>query len=348
MKPIVSLQCMRALAAILVVIFHHMNMMREGPVPTLPRFDIGEFGVDIFFVISGFIMWSTTMGRGITGLSFLLRRILRIVPLYWALTFATVFVSTRGGLALNFDVDYLRLAKSLLFIPQWNGVFPNIIAPYLIVGWTLELEMFFYVIFAGALYLSEARRLVAVLSIFSVLTMIGLVTLPTTAVFKAYTNDIILEFAMGVLLGWLYQSGRLPLSSAVGSVLAIVGLGLVLLLRDNMKARFIYYGIAAFLLVWTMLTFEKHLKGSAWSLPRFLGDASYSIYLSHMMAMAVSWKLISLSFAASFTTLTLVLQTTFAVVVGAIVYLIVERPLMQATKCLPLLRTHSSSIARSA
>ena len=329
---IVSLQCMRAVAAILVVIYHHMNTMREALVPGLPRFDVGEFGVDIFFIISGFIMWTTTAGRNTTPASFMQRRIARIVPLYWALTLVTVFVSTRGGLSVNFDVDYVRLTKSLFFVPQWNATYPNMVAPCMLPGWTLELEMLFYLVFASTLQLAPKQRVMAVLSVLGTLTIVGLGVDTHSAVLKAYTNNIMMEFGMGILLGRLHELGRLRLPPAAALGLVSIGIALVSVHSFMPKLRFLYYGVPALLLMTGVLSLETFMRGNTYRLPKFLGDASYSIYLSHLMAMAISTKLVPRALAANLTVVALVLEVCFAIAAGSLVYLFVEKPLNDAAR----------------
>jgi len=326
MKPIVSLQVMRAVAAILVVFFHHMNTMRDGPAPGMPMFEIGKFGVDLFFIISGFIMW-TTVSEKTTPAQFLRRRIVRIVPLYWAMTVATTFIATTGGIGVDLNADYVRLAKSLLFIPQWHADYPTLVAPTMIVGWTLELEMLFYALFAAALVLAKPQRLIAVSAALAALAAYGLIADPQTAILKGFTNNIVLEFAMGMGLGRLYELGKAPSSARAGAALLAAGVALACVHRALPDARFIYFGVPALLIMAGALAFESRISGKAWAVPKFLGDASYSIYLVHMMAMAVSTKILPFSFASAFPLPALLFEVAFAVAAGAVVYVLVERPL---------------------
>lgn len=345
MKPIVSLQCMRAVAAILVVFFHHMNTMRDGPAPGMPLFEIGKFGVDIFFIISGFIMWTTVSDRT-TPAQFIKRRIVRIVPLYWTMTLATAFVTTTGGgIGVSLDADYARLAKSLLFIPQWHQVYP-IVAPYMIVGWTLELEMLFYVLFALALALPKPQRLVAVSAVLAALAAFGLVVDPQNAVLKGFTNNILVEFAMGMGLGRLYELGRAPKSALAGAGLIAAGVALVSIHRLLPEARFIYFGVPALLIMAGALAFEERLKGRFWTAPKFLGDASYSIYLVHLMAMAVSTRIVSDAFAGAFPAAALLFEVAFAVAAGCAAYLLVEKPLTDGARRLIAPRARPAEIVK--
>lgn len=332
MKPIVSLQCLRAVAAILVVCFHHINALRDRAAPDLPFFQIGQFGVDIFFVISGFIMWTTTSARPTTGAVFMKRRIIRIVPLYWAFTLLTAFVSTDGGIAIAASLDPVRLLKSLFFIPQWSAEF-DLVAPVMLVGWTLELEMLFYAIFACVLFLPPAKRLWAMCATLAALTVIGIAFHPQSAIASAFTNSIVAEFALGLVLGRLYERGRLPKSALIAGALALAAIVILPFHRDMTTIRLIYFGIPAAMIVTAALIMESQINdGGVWRLPKFLGDASYSIYLSHLMAMAISWKLIPHAIASAAPWPVLAGQIIFATAFGCLVYVAVERPLTDAAR----------------
>ncbi|NWG93561.1 MAG: acyltransferase [Parvularculaceae bacterium] len=137
MPQILSIQYLRAIAAVLVVALHSTIVIRRDYAPEFPMFTTGEFGVDIFFVISGFIMWTIAAEKPTTPAAFLERRIIRIVPLYWAVTIPTAFISTDAGLTFVLP-DPWSLARSFLFIPEWNEKLA-MAAPIVFVGWTLNL-----------------------------------------------------------------------------------------------------------------------------------------------------------------------------------------------------------------
>src|SRR6185437_14170487 len=136
-KGLDNIQALRAIAALLVV-FVHLAV----PVAALGVAPFGAGGVDLFFVISGFIMVYTTVGRPISGAEFLGRRIVRIVPLYWLLTLAVFGIALIAPTLLQFTTaSWGQLLKSLFFIPfaKANGD----VQPVLFLGWTLNYEMFF-------------------------------------------------------------------------------------------------------------------------------------------------------------------------------------------------------------
>ncbi len=130
-----SIQALRAIAATSVILVH------------IPFIGKGAFGVDIFFVISGFIICYIS---SLNSDDFLLKRVFRIVPLYWLGTFGVFLLALVVPAWLNATTANLTdLAKSLFLIPykrEDGGTFPM-----LFLGWTLEYEMFFYFAFGLAL-----------------------------------------------------------------------------------------------------------------------------------------------------------------------------------------------------
>ena len=163
-QSIEGLQYLRGIAALMVVFYHSRSYF--GDVPDWTR--IGSRGVDIFFVISGFIMAYATrhLADDVTAIKasliFLSKRFIRVVPLYWvALLWASSvywinWVSTSGSLEelyLNISPELISIAKDFLFIPHLSidEDEQGEIFPVLIQGWTLNYEMFFYFIFAIAM-----------------------------------------------------------------------------------------------------------------------------------------------------------------------------------------------------
>src|SRR5262249_8551603 len=217
-SSLVSIQALRAVAALLVFWGHAINAVTAEVAADFPPL-YGPFGVDIFFVISGFVMVYSSerlFGRPDAPIKFFARRFVRIVPLYWAATailvwFVVPYASTKAVLG------------SLLFTPRIPSE-----APLLYVGWTLIFEMFFYTVFAIALLAKRRVAVVAGASAFLIaFTLLfgpapGLSPHAPAASGIAYLADsIIIEFLFGMIIALVYRAGgRLPLWATIGLLVA--------------------------------------------------------------------------------------------------------------------------------
>lgn len=328
-KSLNSIQYLRGIAALLVVLVHvPVQLERMGYQNNWP--DWFNMGVDIFFVISGFIMWTTTQGTAITPTQFLQRRFARIVPLYWLLTTITVIMMTVApSLLQSGQFDLAHIVKSYLFIGAEHPV-THKMQPVLVPGWTLNLEMFFYVIFALALYLPARFRAGA--------TVVSLTAIVACSAFFPnpnsfggfYTSDIILEFVYGIVLGVAFTHWkRVPAVRStvlVGLICAVVG---VILVASDLP-RAISYGVPALMLVGGALVAES----SGWvgyNRPlHAIGDASYSLYLTHGMLLSAAGQAWRKSGAANLPfsgALFTIVSVVFVTVAAIAVYRWLERPM---------------------
>ena len=251
-RQFLSIQYLRALAALGVVIFHAS--------PADNPFMVGNAGVDIFFVISGFIMWSITEERPTSPAAFIRDRLIRIAPLYWLLTtLLVVGVLVRSKLFPNLKIDLPFVVGSYLFVPMRppgsTGADP--IWPVLVQGWTLNYEMFFYVLFSACLFLRPSLRLAALS-----LTLLGCVisacstaaatpscSLSRTRSFSSFWPAFCWVFACGeacCLRGaWGYGFVALGVIVLVGCAMASVT-----------QPRLLAWGLPAVLLVGGALVLE--------------------------------------------------------------------------------------------
>lgn len=292
----------------------------------LDGLDFGSRGVDVFFVISGFIMY--TAARDEPVVDFVWRRLIRIVPLYWAATLATFAVRACLAPSANLNAEVaMQLAKSLAFIPHYSPTAPGFIWPYLVPGWTLNFEMFFYAIFALAIGLK--RPLAVTGGIISLLVVLGIAAHPSHAALKTYTDPIMLEFFAGVVIGALYQRFTfkgLDLLLPVG-VLALLLFDLVTI----PALRLPYAAGAAIAILTGALALERRKVRLDSKILKLLGDASYSIYLSHTAALIFFFRLwyhIPLTGWPQFIG---VVTTGLALASagGVVIHLIVERPMLR-------------------
>src|SRR5262245_37595124 len=194
MKTVLSLQYLRAAAALSVVWFHALD--RRG----LHGFDVGQMGVDIFFVLSGLVMWLISERANRTPRRVFAARLARIAPTYWL---ATVFVLVLWAVGVRAGLDHpeaWHTLKSFLYIPaEYPG--KDKIYPLVIPGWTLNYEMFFYAVFAIALFARAKLRLAILTVAIAGLVAVGLAIRPQGAIAVTYTGPIMLEFLAGVWLG---------------------------------------------------------------------------------------------------------------------------------------------------
>jgi exopolysaccharide production protein ExoZ len=329
-----NIQTLRALAALLVV-FVHLDVFLRA----LGWQPFGHGGVDLFFIISGFIMVHTTRSRPVTPAAFMANRFTRIAPIYWLITlFVYVVALAAPSLLQATSSDPQQLAKSLAFIPfqKANGL----VQPMLFVGWTLNYEMFFYALFAvGLLLPRRAFGALAVGAFITLLVVFGRLTRPESVLGAFYTRPIILEFAAGMALAALGSSVRVKTAPLRGALLALSALGLVCLAFVPLVfpdlSRLITQGLPALLVAACAIVLHQSgvRVGGRWLL--LLGDASYSLYLTHpfvTQAAQKAGKLIGLTpaLAAALIPVTLVLVCA----VGIITHLSIERPLTRAVKTL--------------
>lgn len=274
-KTLQSIQTLRALAATAVLLFH------------LKLVGLGYAGVDVFFVISGFIMGK--VGVKDTPGRFMHKRLARIVPIYWGMTIVVCVMSLIPGAMRHFSFDLASLAKSLLFIPYRNG--DGDIFPLIVPGWTLNFEMFFYIVFATLLF-SSRPRLYAVL-LLCLLAVIGAVQKFSDPVLATYTSPLLLEFAAGLLLS-LGNPIRTRVGGLVGLLAGFLGFFAVAFsgeLDIEGLQRAVLLGGPALLVVAGAMAIEKV---GAWPfLPgaQMLGDASYSLYLTHGLVISATEKI---------------------------------------------------------
>jgi len=331
-----SVQVFRGAAALLVLLFHatvvskfYLDYNFAGGV-----FLFGYSGVDFFFVLSGFIIFLThrrEVGRSERIRPYLKKRFVRIYPLYWivALMLAPVYfgVPHHAG-------DFIVLLKSFLLLPQIEN-------PLVTVAWSLTHEVFFYGMFGLAIYFPwrYMRPLFIIWLLITALFYLGKVLtngalqLPPHSglVFSSYN----LEFAMGCAAAYLLDRYRLT----SGRRIAIIGLTIFLLcgLSESFMHRHfgwrhtvLGYGLSSMLLVWGAVLWERRNRIVVPSLLLLLGDASYSIYLTHYALLDLFAKgLLALDIPAVIgPTLTVGMIIALSLSIGVLFYLYVERPLL--------------------
>lgn len=288
-----TLQLGRAFAAVSVVVGHtlHEAAKWEDLSPALRWADgfvpFGQ-GVDVFFVISGFIMYHVSRGhldRPGYWREFARNRVVRIVPTYWFYTF--VMVALLAILPSAFDtasLDLGQVVRSFLFLPGLDEARGN---PILQLGWTLNYEMFFYVLFAGAIATFGRRAVPALAVLLVALAALHPILADGPYALQVWTRPIILDFAAGLGIGALWSrgvrvgrgAGKALVALSLATFLAIPALGLTVSMGVYADIPFM---VAATLFVAGLtLVPDARPRGAVGRAGVLVGDASYSLYLSH-------------------------------------------------------------------
>ncbi|CTQ54715.1 Acyltransferase family protein [Roseibium album] len=286
---LVQLQYARAIAALLVVYFHSvLQLERMDPDTVFASFRFGETGVDLFFVLSGFVMWLTTADRNMSPVGFYRRRIERIVPLYWSLTLlASAIALTFPSYLNSTKFDLQHLLASLFFVPWINPASgaEELITPVVIPGWTLNFEMYFYLIFGSLLLLPKITRIPALFVVFVAIFLLSNWGSAKGVMASFYGNAIVFEFLAGVLIAKLYLDKRL-LQSGLALVLVLVAfVGLVAADAAHLEVpRLISAGLPAAIIIYGLVSLD-FTKVAEFKFLHLIGDASYSLYLTHVFTL---------------------------------------------------------------
>ncbi|SKA24006.1 acyltransferase family protein [Novilysobacter spongiicola] len=292
------IQALRAGAALLVVLFHlRIVEARFGSgEPLLPgAMRFADAGVDIFFVISGFVMATVASGRyrSVPNAGrFLARRAWRVLPPYWIYTsLVVVLMLVAPGIANSSYQDQSILASYLLW-PQHQ-------LPVLTVGWTLIHEMYFYLVMAGALAFLQERHMPLFLLAWALAVLVAHAALGARPPWLALaSNPMTLEFIAGAFVGlyWRRMPERTAGTCAVLGAVALVAAIVVLDRRVDADVlppslRTLVFGPAAALVVLGLLAARRRPEGAMGRWLTLLGDSSYSLYLSHVFVVSAAGRL---------------------------------------------------------
>lgn len=342
-KRINSIQILRGLAAILVVYAHSIDLAewfhqsgRQAQFKFLGNF--GAIGVDIFFVISGFIMVYVTKNKqGYKDAHhFFAKRLLRIYSLYFPLTILFIFYKRPDLHTIFKDITLLPVTDSgTVFVPLSIQV-----------AWTLSFEIFFYLIMTVSILFSKGGHLLTVAVILLSLSLAGIFGHFSEVHITFMTNPILMEFLFGLIVGWLYinqikVSGSLAIAIFLAAIviygfLIFYGYGNIseadftLNARSSLK-RILLWGIPSAMLVFGFVFFERTCR-----LPAFfnnkalssLGNASYSVYLTHTILFS-GIIFIHLLFWRRFSgDVLIIIFLVMAIVTGLVTHKFIEKKLL--------------------
>ncbi len=352
-----SVQALRAVAALLVVWAHSIDAAEQShAMPVQIGFfhweNFGAAGLDIFFVISGFIVSlvaaraaeRATASRTAAARDFLQRRCTRIFPLYWILTLALILESELSRYKIAWHT--VHWLPTLFLLPSPS---PYIAQPLLWLGWSLLFEIYFYLLLAG--FLATTPRFVIRNTAVFLCCMVALGTLIGIhrPLLILWMNPMVLEFVFGCMVGmffarnyqcsdknarwgmWMAVLGGVLLTATIFTGYDYASEAPYILSGRDCWLRVGVWGIPSALLVGGMVFWNPALRSLPSRLLVFLGDASYSIYLCTIPARSVVehfWQSIFGRFGAD---AGVFLGAAFCTCVGILCYLCIERPLMRIT-----------------
>lgn len=360
-QTLTSIQVLRAVAALYVFVFHSQvplvtpwqNVNSEVTRLTL----LGWVGVDLFFVISGFVIaWACVLSRSrpesIT--EFAVKRFFRVVPLYWFATFL-------AGLLLHkyfTRVEWETFFKGLAFIPNLTEIGPWLGYPTLHLGWTLNYEIIFYFLFALCLLAGRWALLLAPISLLALvlgpqLFSNGAITLYSTeapvyasAYASLATNPIVLEFGIGCIAAVLFHTLRGKIPRAIIALLlasAVVTYAYCIFALPIARHGVISVGLpSAFLLIGLLLSEDAGLiRFPKWAVE--LGTVSYSMYLFHPFVNKICGGLSRYSAnSLAIGIITCIVQTTLLILLARFIHKRFELPMMELARKLLHRRKPSS------
>lgn len=344
-QKINTLQCLRAVAVLLVVYAHVIDLQSaKGGLSRQAGFyylqNFGAAGVDIFFVISGFIITIISQQyRSAVGL-FILKRLVRIVPLYWLVSGCLMIYAcfTREGF-----YDTYTILKTFVFLPLFDK--DRFAPPVLFVGWTLSFEIFFYLVVALWMKINPKKYLVLT-TLFFLCCMLFNTVVPSANVLLTFAgNPILLEFLLGMLAGVIYMKAK-TIRPVYLWALMIAGIAWLLttiftgyqnisempfIINSKLSLlRVVLWGIPAALLVTAVVLLEKNRKLTAGKPWVAVGDASYSIYLVHapfLLFTYMGWERSGIISTVP-PDLLIIITLVLCILAGYTFYRLVERPLL--------------------
>lgn len=321
-NEITSLQVVRAIAAISVVI-NHMIGASPGEFLYFTR-SIGNVGVDLFFVLSGLVMVLTLRDTD-SSWTFIKKRIIRIYPTYLILSLPIIAFTI-----YKTHPEIVDILSNITLIPRFDLSFNR----FNVVNWTLVFEMYFYMVMSISLMLSRDKIKVTIITTTLLLVFMvfsknsGLAAFDDLAIKSLPSNYILIDFVMGMFAGLYFSLKSIKESNSswrlISSVIIFI-LSAWMLTNyhgqiDNIQAyRFLCSGIPAFIIILLISPYKS--KGKIFNKMKKIGDASYSIYLTHTTIRIIAWKFESLTIRALF--------IIASIIFGYICHILIEKKLMK-------------------
>ncbi|KYP96028.1 acyltransferase [bacteria symbiont BFo2 of Frankliniella occidentalis] len=320
-SEIVTIQWLRGLAALSVVVQHTAFKSHQYNYNILNGYNIGSFGVDLFFIISGFIMCHATNAKT-KPTEFLRKRLIRIFPLYWVLSLVALVIYIINPSLVNSSGGHTDIISSMFLLPTKDKLLIQN-------GWSLSFELFFYLIILTSLLTFRKNLFLLTNSLIFTLVLAGLLCHPKNEYLNFATNTLLIEFSMGSIAYYLYNKIKTT-HWFISFTLLTIGITALVYQQSNagifdLKYRFLYAGVPMLLVLISLVLYEKNTRMVKLSLLEKIGFSSYSLYLSHAFVLSPSAKIIS-----KITTNPYIFSCTLvflSVIIGIICYKFIEIPL---------------------
>jgi peptidoglycan/LPS O-acetylase OafA/YrhL len=328
-----SIQIMRGIAAMLVVLLHISIKGDQYGNGALGQFFIGGAGVDLFFIISGYIMCISTAGKPLNFYGFMVHRIRRIIPLYWFSTTVALAIYLYNPGLINTSGGETSIWASYTLIPTGKRYLNSN-------GWTLSYEFFFYLIFGLFIYKGTDRTIRISSIILLLLVTTGLCINYNGLPFYFTTHPLYLEFIFGMACYYFFNKKMIRLAPVYAITLCLLGVLLLALelffkLPDQDKGRSLFWGVPMLLLFIGILSLEGFIQRSTSAMKKLLlqiGDSSYSLYLFHPFALSGTAMCLKRLHMTSNPWVFAVILLVSAVAIGYLVYWFIEKPLTSFVK----------------
>ena len=345
MKRIQNIQALRGIAVSSVVLMHLMIMEKKfGGAQTLlsGTMIFRFFGVDLFFIMSGFLMVTITRGKfqdPVKALKFLYARLAKIYPIYWIFTSLVLIVYLiRPEWVNSYQGNQVHILSSFLLIPEQT-------LPLIIVAWTLVHEMYFYIIFTIIILLVPEKYLKQSILLWGIFVLaINLLVGPVNPFIKVVSHPLTFEFIAGCLLAYIYHNSDIKIrkkillpAAAFSVLLSLAGCFLYQSVTGEVELlswwRILIFGVPALITVFCMIYAEKD-GFTIHNIFYSIGNASYSIYLTHVLALSALGRVWGMFAFEGIIDNIIMIPVSFALVLltGFISYTYLEKPLLNLSK----------------
>ena len=334
---ILSVTYLRAVACMLVVVCHSESFagkLTHGYFSGLLGYGgaVGELGVLLFFMISGYLMacvhWED-FGRGKTVL-FIRKRLVRILPMYYLFTLLTIVAwIINPGWFPSTVLTPLDDILSLIFIPSVYIKELDTLTPVLSVGWTLCYEMLFYLLFATGMLFRRSAGLTFIFVSIAVLMLAGYLSSSQQSYFLFYTNNIMLYFLSGIACFMLQK--RVPEQCSHNALSLMLTVALLTFSTLWLQGVLQLLVLTVSFCLLTGLKFNALRQNALTRVVSALGLASYSIYLCHRLFMGALVKVLHYFMPAASTAtmyMAMAILSVASAVAGLIIYWLVEKQTM--------------------